>query len=132
MSHSYDEKNLWDYPQESSPRAADSTKAVVVTGYTVHASDGAVGTVLRTDTTPGQAHLTVTTGPWFLGKQLVLPLGIIAAIDHEEQSVLLSCTRARAKEAPSYDSHDREAFATYQAQALSYFTTAEPADRLTP
>ncbi|MHA6761316.1 PRC-barrel domain containing protein [Streptacidiphilus sp. PAMC 29251] len=111
---------------------ADRAEPGVVTGYTVHASDGKVGTVLRTDTTPGQAHLTVTTGPWFLGKQLVLPLGIIAAVDHEEQSVLLACTRAQAKDAPSYDSHDRDAFASYQERALTYFSGAEPADRFAP
>ncbi|QMU77330.1 PRC-barrel domain containing protein [Streptacidiphilus sp. PB12-B1b] len=118
---------LWDY-RENTGRSLGMS----VTGFTVRASDGRVGTVLRTHNDPGRAHLIVTTGPWVFGQELAIPAGLITKVDPEHKTVVLACSRAQAKQAPRYRPDAQNAWDSYRESATDYYTSAEPMNRLAP
>jgi hypothetical protein len=45
----------------------------------------------------------VDTGPWILGKKVMLPAGTIERIDPEERIVYVDRTKEQIKSAPEYD-----------------------------
>jgi hypothetical protein len=71
-------------------------------GYVIHATDGEVGKVDRDDSSTGARYLLVTTGPWIVGRTVLLPASVIDHIDHRHQAVYLTCTRDAIKGAPEY------------------------------
>src|SRR3954452_22622897 len=79
MSNGNEAEALWGYRAGAGPESGE-----LPTGYRVEAVDGRVGTVLRTENIPVRAYLTVTTGPWFLGRQLSVPAGLVAEVDAKE------------------------------------------------
>ena len=81
-------------------------------GYKIHAHDGEIGKVDKHDIDTGRGYLLVTTGPWILGKTVMLPAGVIERIDHENQVVYVDATKEEIKNAPEYDAdrHDDEAY----------------------
>jgi hypothetical protein len=42
-------------------------------GYAIHASDGEIGRVDQHDIATGVSYLLVATGPWILGRTVLLP-----------------------------------------------------------
>jgi len=53
-----------------------------LSGYVIHATDGDVGKVDQDDVSLGARYLLVTTGPWILGRTVLLPATVIDHIDH--------------------------------------------------
>ena len=76
-------RHIWSYPDVG--RTGDS-----VQGYTVQATDGRVGKVDRAATSTDSHCLVVGTGTWIFGKKIVLPAGVIEAINDEQQEVWVS------------------------------------------
>lgn len=76
-----------------------------LSGYLIHATDGDVGKVDQDDVSLGARYLLVTTGPWILGRTVLLPATVIDHIDHRTQAVYLKCTRDTIKGAPEYHEH---------------------------
>ncbi len=85
-------------------------------GYAIHASDGEIGKVDQHDIATGVSYLLVATGPWILGRTVLLPASVIERVDHENQSVYVHCTRAEIKSAPEY--RDDE---SHRADLLDYY-----------
>jgi hypothetical protein len=85
-------------------------------GYAIHASDGEIGRVDQHDIATGVSYLLVATGPWILGRTVLLPASVIKRVDHENQSVYVNCTRAEVKSAPEY--RDDE---SHRADLLDYY-----------
>ena len=85
-------------------------------GYAIHASDGEIGRVDQHDVATGVSYLLVATGPWILGRTVLLPASMIERVDHENQSVYVKCTRAEIKSAPEY--RDDE---SHRADLLDYY-----------
>jgi hypothetical protein len=85
-------------------------------GYAIHASDGEIGRVDQHDVATGVSYLLVATGPWILGRTVLLPASVIERVDHENQSVYVKCTRAEIKSAPEY--RDNE---SHRADLLDYY-----------
>ncbi len=102
---------LWTYPQE--------VGRVDVTGYEVEAADGKIGRVLRASLEEGSSYLVVETGPWILGKTVVLPAGAVTRVDRVNETVFVDLTKDEIKDAPEYDAEAgfrdeyREALARY-------------------
>ena len=71
-------------------------------GYVIHASDGEVGRVGRDDIATGASYLLVKTGPWILGRTVLLPASVIERVDHANQALYVKCTREVIKDAPEY------------------------------
>ena len=85
-------------------------------GYAIHASDGEIGRVDQHDVATAVSYLLVATGPWILGRTVLLPASMIERVDHENQSVYVKCTRAEIKSAPEY--RDDE---SHRADLLNYY-----------
>ena len=86
-------RHIWSYPDVG--RTGDS-----VQGYAVQATDGRVGKVDRAATSTDSHCLVVGTGTWIFGKKIVLPAGVIAAINDEQQEVWVRLTKEQISEAP--------------------------------
>ncbi|MED7952735.1 PRC-barrel domain containing protein [Streptomyces sp. BE303] len=83
--------DLWEYR----PGSHHSTDLTLV-GYEVEATDGPLG---RVEQDAGD-HLLVDTRPWVPGAPVLVPVGLVARIDHLELVVHLDCPRARIRSAP--------------------------------
>ncbi len=72
-------------------------------GFDVEALDGRIGTVDEaTWEDPAGAHMIVDTGPWILGRRLMVPAAIVQSVDVDGRRVFVSRTRAEIKDAPEY------------------------------
>ena len=85
-------------------------------GYAIHASDGEIGRVDQHDIATGVSYLLVATGPWILGRTVLLPASVIERVDHANQSVYVNRTRAEIRSAPEY--RDDE---SHRADLLDYY-----------
>ncbi|WP_066359903.1 hypothetical protein [Herbidospora mongoliensis] len=92
-------ENLWTYRQG----VQDPTTTLDVTGFTVEATDGKIGSVDESNYEVGESYLVVDTGPWIFGKKVVLPAGTVTQIDPQEQKVFVARTKEEIKNAPEYD-----------------------------
>ena len=99
-----------------------------VGGFTVEAVDGKVGKVDRATLDPGSSYLIVDKGPPVVGKKLLLPAGVVTAIDRDDEIVYLACTEDELKHAPAFDP-DRQDDPIYRDQVAAYY--AAGADRAT-
>ena len=73
-----------------------------LTGFTVEARDGEIGTVDEASHEAGAAHLVVDTGGWIFGKKVLLPAGTIEAIDLEQERIRVDRTKDEIKGAPEW------------------------------
>ncbi|MFD7903523.1 PRC-barrel domain containing protein [Kitasatospora sp. NPDC059722] len=83
--------DLWEY-RPGSHQAAELGLA----GYEVEATDGPLG---RVEQDAGD-HLLVDAEPWVPGSRVLVPVALVARIDHLELVVHLDCPRARVSSAP--------------------------------
>jgi hypothetical protein len=72
-------------------------------GYTVQAADGRVGKVDRAETASDSHFLVVSTGTRVFGKKIVLPAGVIEAVNDGEQELWVALTKEQISEAPELD-----------------------------
>ena len=91
------------YLEVPRPASRNEPDAGEITGYDVEAIDGGIGKIdddtLETDT----GHIVVDTGPWIFGKKVMLPIGVIKSVDHENDKVFVNRTKDEIKNAPEFD-----------------------------
>jgi hypothetical protein len=51
----------------------------------------------------GASYIVVDTGPWILGKKVMLPAGVIDRIDTEDEKVYVNRTKDEIKSALEFD-----------------------------
>ncbi|MGW7578734.1 PRC-barrel domain containing protein [Streptomyces sp. NPDC054765] len=107
---------VWGYLPDSGYRAG-----TVLLGYSVEAVDGSIGKVDKHSDEVDSAHLVVDTGPWILGRRVVLPAGIVTGIDQEEEKIYVGCTRQEIKDVPGFDGAEHEASVDHFPQVGVYF-----------
>ena len=90
--------------------------AVDLTDFKVEARDGGIGKVDEATHEAGGSFIVVDTGPWMLGKKVVLPAGVIRDVDLDAEMVFVDLTKDEIKNAPEFDEK------TYREQ--SYRTTS--------
>jgi hypothetical protein len=88
-------------------------------GMSVEATDGEIGKVDEA-TDEGGSYLVVDTGPWIIGKKVLLPAGIIESVDLDAEKVFVDRTKEEIKNAPEYDS-SREIDDAYRAELGAYY-----------
>ena len=88
---------IWTYS------AAEPIEDLDLTGFTVEATDGEVGQVTEASNELGASWLVVDTGPWILGKKVLLPAGVITEVDPAERKIHVDRTRDEIKAAPEHD-----------------------------
>lgn len=95
-------------------------------GYRIQASDGSIGHVDDANSTVGSNWLLVTTGPWFLRRKFILPVGVIEHINFHGKVVHVALSREQVKATPGIDEVDMERLvhdAAYFTQLTAYYRT---------
>ncbi|WP_042369876.1 hypothetical protein [Streptacidiphilus neutrinimicus] len=91
-----------------------------LTSYTVHAQDGRLGRVLRTEGSQA-GFVIVNTGPWFFGRLLAVPAGLVSRVDQERKHVELAGSKAQIKQAPEYRGAQGQAYEDYRTEVSDYY-----------
>ena len=97
-------------------------------GYEVEALDDQIGSVDEATYDVGGSYLVVDTGPWTLGKKVVLPAGVIDRINPTQKKVFVHRTKDDVKSAPEYD-EARFASDAYRAELGRYYGPGGPGYR---
>jgi hypothetical protein len=105
--------NMWAYPDET-------WSNVDLVGFSVEALDGSIGKIDDASNEVGAGYIVVDTGPWIFGKKVLLPAGIIDAVDLDETTVYAQRTKDEIKNAPEYDP-DRMKDMKYREQFGTYY-----------
>jgi hypothetical protein len=93
--------DLWAY--------RDSTwRAGALVGLEVEATDGSIGKVDEATDDAGASGIVVDTGPWILGKKVLLPAGVIERVDLDAEAVYVNRSKDEIKNAPEYDVERRD------------------------
>ena len=78
------ETNIWTFSREY------ATEPLDVEGFKVEARDGDIGKVDEATYEVGSSYIVVDTGPWILGRKVVLPAASLERIDIENRKVAVS------------------------------------------
>ena len=71
-------------------------------GFSVEARDGSIGKIDEASYEVGSSYIVVDTGPWIFGKKVMLPASIIERVDYDNETVYVSVTKERIKNAPEF------------------------------
>ncbi|MFC8226072.1 hypothetical protein [Streptomyces sp. NPDC057287] len=74
-----------------------------VIGYGVEAADGSLGTVIRLSPVAGFDHLVIDAGVWKFGRSVVVPAGLVTAVDDVERVIQVGCTKDQIMDAPRFE-----------------------------
>lgn len=85
-------------------------------GYEVEASDGSIGKVDPTTEEVAPDHLVVDTGGALLSKKVLLPLWVVAHVDHGSRTLHVPRTKEHIKAAPRFDRDLRVTDPSYRAR----------------
>jgi hypothetical protein len=88
--------DMWTY-------GAGDWSSMNVTGYKVEATDGDIGKVDDASYEAGAGYIVVDTGPWILGKKVMLPAGVIRHVDVSDKKIHVDRTKEEIKSAPEFD-----------------------------
>lgn len=82
-------------------------------------SSGSIGSIDEATYEVGQSYVVVDTGPWIFGKKVLLPAGVVRAVDEENELVFVNRTKEEIKNAPELgvDALDD----TYRSSVGSYY-----------
>ncbi|MFG2827015.1 PRC-barrel domain containing protein [Streptomyces sp. NPDC048434] len=111
-------KNIWAYPADIGYQGQEP-----LTGFTVETPDGTLGQVERQMNEPGRQHLIVDTSVWIFGKSLLVPAGIVHAIDTAARTVTVTHTRDEIKAAPRFAFDSQTTEASYLTEVGTYYAT---------
>ena len=101
---------------------------VDLTGYKVEATDGSIGKVDEATYEAGGSYLVVDTGPWILGRKVMLPAGVIDRVDAEEEQVYVDRTKDEIKNSPEFDESRYQDMA-YRDEIGTYYGPGGPGYR---
>jgi hypothetical protein len=110
---------LWDFRSDVGQERTD------LRGMSVEALDGGVGKVDDVVQEPGASFLVVDTGPWILGKKVLLPAGLVSGIDVDDERVRVERYQDEIKGAPEFD-EERRADPAYRDALTRHYGAARP------
>ena len=90
-------------------------------GFTVDAVDGDIGKIDKASNDVGSSYVVVNTGPWILGKKVMLPAGVISNVDVDTETVYVNRTKDQIKNAPVYDPDETHDSSTSRGQLGDYY-----------
>ena len=88
----------------------------------MEAVDGDIGKVDEASNDVGSSYIVVNTGPWILGKKVMLPTGVISNIDLDTETVFVNRIKEQIKNSPEFDP-DRYRDDTYRGELGDYYGT---------
>jgi hypothetical protein len=110
--------DIWAFPVES-------WSALDLSGYTVEATDGEIGSVDQSTYESRAGAIVVNTGPWIFGRKVMLPVGVISHIDEGDRRIRVNLTKDQIKNAPEFD-ETRHADPAYRDELATYYTANRP------
>ena len=87
---------IWTYREQS-------WGTMDLAGYGVEAVDGGIGKIDEASNEVGASYIVVDTGPWIVGKKVMLPAGVVMKVDHDDEKVFVNRTKDQIKNAPEFD-----------------------------
>ena len=109
--------DLWSYREDIMAKPMD------IQGFKVKATDGDVGKIDEATYDVGSAYVVVDTGPWILGRKVLLPAGVIERIDLDDGRVEVRLTQDQIKNSPELSEVDDHTSPTYREQIGTYYST---------
>ena len=109
--------DLWSYREDILAKPMD------IQGFKVKATDGDVGKIDEATYEVGAAYVVVDTGPWILGRKVLLPAGVIERIDLDARRVEVRLTQDQIKNAPELDEVTDFRSDTYREQVGTYYSS---------
>ena len=94
------EIDIWTFRQQPLP---GEELPEDITGYSVEARDGSIGSIQEVRYDIGSSFVVVDTGPWIFGRHVMLPAGVIERVDHEAKNVYVGRTKDEIKSSPTYE-----------------------------
>ena len=91
-----------------------------LTGYKVEAQDGSIGKIDKASNEVGSACIVIDTGPWILGKKVMIPAGVVREVDPDTETVFVDRTKDEIKDSPEYD-EDRFNDPAYRGKLGNYY-----------
>ena len=110
--------DIWTY------RETDWTTSNFV-GYGVEALDGSIGKIDEATIDAGSSYMVIDTGPWIFGKKVMLPAGVVARVDHEDEKVYVNRTKDQIKDAPEFEESIGYDL-SYRGRLSSYYDRGGP------
>jgi hypothetical protein len=108
--------DIWAYQDPATVEGAD------LIGYHVEAADGEIGKIDQASNSVASSFVVVDTGPWIFGKKVMLPAGVVTAIDHENKTVRVNRSKEQIKAAPLLsEDDDYNANDDYRNSVGSYY-----------
>jgi hypothetical protein len=89
--------DIWTYKND-----VVGTRETIV-GCKVEARDGSIGKVDEATFETGRGYLVVDTGPWILGRKVVIPAGAVERIDITNEKIFVNLTKDQIKSSPEFD-----------------------------
>jgi hypothetical protein len=117
MERTYTTDQMWSY---GDTLGADMTRGVDLVGFDIEATDGGIGKVDEATYEVGESYLVVDTGPWILGKKVMLPAGVVQRVDLDSQTVFVDRTKDEIKNSPEFD-ENLYRDENYRSQLGSYY-----------
>jgi hypothetical protein len=111
--------DLWTY-REAEAIGIDIRRGVDLSGWSVEALDGGIGKIDEATYETFQSYIVVDTGPWILGKKVMLPAGVIDRVDLDNETVYVNRTKDEIKNAPEF-AEDRYRDEAYMAEVGGYY-----------
>ncbi|MEV8535776.1 PRC-barrel domain-containing protein [Streptomyces sp. NPDC051211] len=94
---------MWGYAKSSGHVAGAD-----LAGFRVEASDGHIGKIDKHSADAGRSYIVVDTGPWILGRHVLVPAGLVRDVDLESETVHLAATKEQIKASPDFESGQHE------------------------
>jgi hypothetical protein len=112
--------DLWTYGDANS-LGVDVTRGVDLTGFSVEATDGGIGKIDEATYATSQSYIVVDTGPWILGKKVLLPAGVIHRVDLDTETVYVNRSKDEIRNAPELDESRYRDDAAYRTAVGGYY-----------
>ena len=119
MERTYTTTEPWTY-RDVDTLGVDMTRGVDLVGFEIEATDGGIGKIDEATYDVGASYVVVDTGPWILGKKVMLPAGVIQRVDLDSQTVFVDRTKDEIKNSPEFD-EDMSRDKTYRSRLGSYY-----------
>jgi hypothetical protein len=115
--------DLWTYRDTawgSEGTATAELGRTDVAGFSVEALDGSIGKVDEATYDVGASYIVVDTGPWILGKKVLLPAGVVDHVDLDTETVYVNRSKDEIKNSPEFDEETyREE--SYRSEVGTYY-----------
>ena len=109
--------DMWTYSDQTMAKPLD------VEGFKVAATDGDIGKIDEASYDVGSSYIVVDTGPWILGRKVLLPAGVIERIDLDDRKVEVRLTQDQIKNSPELSEVDDHRSPAYREQIGTYYST---------